>query len=41
MVIFIEFRTKEWRNKLQQLKWKEEGKEEDHLKYGKSRLKRV
>jgi hypothetical protein len=33
--------TNEDQNKLQQLQWKKQGKEEDHVKYGRKRLKRI
>lgn len=34
-----ESKTKEYQYKLQQLKWKEEVEEEDHIKDGEMRLK--
>ena len=36
-----EWKTREGQNKLQQLQWMEQGKEEDHVKGGGTRLKRI
>jgi hypothetical protein len=41
MVMLKEYNTKECQNKLQELEWKEQRKEEDHVKGGVRRLKRI
>ena len=41
MVMSKECKTKECQNRLQQPQWKEQEKEEDHVKDGRRRLKMV
>jgi hypothetical protein len=36
-----EYKTEVYSNELQQIQWKEQGKEEDRLKDGGTRLKRI
>ena len=41
MVVLKEFKIKEFQNRLQLLQRTEQGKEEDHVKDGETRLKRI